>query len=264
MWINNINPVLLQLGPLQIRPYGIVYVLGFFFGIWWLHYLRRKDKINISKEQIWDFAFYLMLGVLIGSRLGLLFWYPQTYLFHPLNLFKFWEGGMSFHGGFLGVVLAGWLYCRKFKINFWKMADLMSFPTLLFLAIGRVANFLNGELVGRVWNGKGCVVFPSYDNLCRHPSTLYAFGKRLLISFYLLWLIFWQEFKPGFIFWNFVFFEGLGRILVDFFREDTLYFGFSIGQWLSLVMVIVAVFVFLKYYKEDWVKILKINKKQKE
>ena len=209
------------------------------------------------KDEIWDLVFYLMLGVLIGSRLFMIFWNPEIYLFKPWNLLFIWQGGMSFHGGFVGIVTATWLYCRKRKKDFWQIADILSVPAILVLALGRIANFINGELVGRVWNGSWCVVFPQYDEACRHPNMIYSAGQRLLVFLWLGWLSWKKEFTPGFIFWNFVFFEGIGRIVMDFFREDTLYFGFSVGQWFSVVMVLVAGYMFWTKYREDWRKVWK-------
>jgi len=257
MWVHNLNPVLLDLGPVEIRWYGLVYILGFFLAIAWLRYVSKKGFISLSKDEIWDFVFYLMVGVLVGSRLFMIFWNPEIYLLKPWNLLKIWEGGMSFHGGFVGIVTAAWLYCKKKKLHFWKMADVMSVPTIFALALGRLANFINGELVGRVWDGKWCVIFPDYGTECRHPNMVYSFFQRLIVSGWLFLLTFWKEFKPGFIFWNFVFWEGLGRIIVDFYREDTLYLSFSLGQWFSAVMVIVALVAFVKYYKEDWKKVFR-------
>ena len=257
MWIHNLDPTLVHIGPLEIRWYGLVYVLGFFLGIWWLHFARKKNWISLSKEEIWDFVFYLMLGVIIGARLFMIFWQPQIYLFKPWNLFKIWEGGMSFHGGFVGIVTAAWLFCKKKQWDFWKLADIMSVPTIFALALGRLANFINGELVGRIWNGTWCVIFPDYGSECRHPNMIYSFFQRMAVFGWLFFLMLWKQFKPGFIFWNFVFWEGLGRIIVDFYREDTLYFGFSLGQWFSLIMVVVALWVFVKYYLEDWKRILR-------
>ncbi len=263
MFIHNINPTLLSLGPLEIRWYGISYVLGFFLAIGWLYYLKKKGKLELSQDQIWDFMFWLMVGVLIGSRVFEVFWEPAYYLSNPLNFFKFWQGGMSFHGGFVGIVAAAYIYCKKYKLHFWKLADAMSIPTLFALALGRLANFANAELVGRLFNGKWCIDYSQNQYLanlpdgCRHPSTLYAAGKRFIVTGWLFLLTFWKQFKPGFIFWNFVFWEGLGRIIVDFYREDTLYYGFSLGQWFSLVMVAIATYFFHKYYKDDWEKILR-------
>lgn len=241
MWINTLNPVLVDFGFAQIRWYGLAYVFGFFLSVAWLFYLKKKGQLSLTKDQIWDFMFYVLLGVLIGSRLFEVFWEPQVYLYHPLNLLKIWEGGMSFHGGLVGIIVAGYLYCRKHKLSFYEVADALSFPTMFALALGRIANFMNGELVGRVWNGSWCVVFPGWDSLCRHPQALYAAGYRFLISGWLAILTLRKKFAPGFIFMNFVLLEGIGRFTVDFFREDVLYFGLSLGQWFSLVMVVVAV-----------------------
>lgn len=255
MWIHNINPILLKLGPLEIRYYGLIYVLGFFLALAWLFYLRKRDKIQLAKDELLDFTFYALLGVLVGSRLFMVFWEPGIYLKHPLELLKIWQGGMSFHGGLVGIIAASWLYCRKKKLNFWRMADILALPAMLALALGRVANFINGELVGRVWPGSWCVVFPQYDEQCRHPSILYAAAYRLIIFGELLWLSLQKgilNFKEGFIFWNFIFLEGTGRFIVDFWREDVLYLGLSLGQWFSLVMILAALIVFIKFYKEDW------------
>ena len=257
MFVHNLDPTLLSLGPLEIRWYGVIYVLGFFLSAWWMQYLAKKGKLNLNKEEIWDFLFYLILGVLIGARLFMIFWNPEIYLKNPLNLLKIWQGGMSFHGAFVGIVTVGWWYCKKKNLNFWRMADILSVPTMLGLALGRIANFINGELVGRVWSGKWCVVFPDFGDACRHPSTIYAALKRFVVFGWLLRLSFWMRFREGFIFWNFVFWEGLGRFVVDYFREDPIINGFSLGQWFSLAMVVVAGYMFWKYYQDDWKNIFK-------
>lgn len=269
MWVNNFNPIIvgktglipLDITPLEIRWYGVVYVLGFFLSIWWLNYLHQQGKLKLNRTEIWDLGFYALLGILIGSRLFEVFWEPAYYLSNPLNFLKFWQGGMSFHGGFVGIITACWLYCRKKKINFWEIADAFSVPTIFALALGRIANFINGELVGKVWESarenSWCVIFPNYDELCRHPQVLYSAGERFLVFFWLFWLSFRKKynFKPGFIFWNFVLWEGLGRFLIDFYREDILYFSLTVGQWFSAVMVVVAGFLLWKKYQEDIVKI---------
>ncbi|MBI2662371.1 prolipoprotein diacylglyceryl transferase [Candidatus Woesearchaeota archaeon] len=257
MWVNTIDPVLVHLGLLEIRWYGIIYVLGFFLSVWWLHYLSKKGKVPLKGEEIWDFIFYAMLGVLIGSRLFEVFWEPNYYLSNPFNFLKFWQGGMSFHGGFAGIVTASWIYCKAKKINFWQMADMMSFPTILALGLGRIANFANGELWGTVWSGKWCVVFPRYDDLCRHPSVLYSAGQRLILSGWLCWLTLKREFKRGFVFWNFVLWEGVGRFIIDFWREDVMVYGLTIGQWFSIIMIIIALRALLIGYRGELGKIFK-------
>jgi phosphatidylglycerol---prolipoprotein diacylglyceryl transferase len=254
MYIHNINPTLLQLGPLEIRWYGLVYVFGFLVTAYWLN--KYKTQVNLTKEQVWDLLFYIIVGLLIGARVFMIFWQPKIYLLNPLNLFKIWQGGMSFHGGLIGSILGTLLYTKKNNLNFLKIADLVSIPAIFALALGRIANFINGELVGRIYNGSWCVIFPN-ETSCRHPSTLYAAGKRFLITGWLIWLQLTKTFKPGFIFWNLIFWDGLGRIIVDFYRENTLYLNLSLGQWFSLVMVITSFYFFKKYYKDDWLKLLK-------
>ncbi len=253
MWINNLNPVLLHLGPVQIRWYGLVYVAGFFFAIWWLHHLSKRGGIQLTSDDIWDMMFYLMLGVLIGSRLFEVFWEPTYYLTNPLNFLKIWQGGMSFHGGFVGIITATYLYCKKKQLNFWQIADVMSFPTMFALAFGRIANFINGELVGRIWNGSWCVIFPNYDINCRHPSILYAAAQRFLLAGWLCYLTLKRTFKPGFIFWNFVLFEGVGRFIIDYWREDTLYFNqtLTMGQIFSSLMIFISLYILITKYSSD-------------
>jgi phosphatidylglycerol---prolipoprotein diacylglyceryl transferase len=258
MYVHSLNPTLLHLGPLEIRWYGLVYILGFFLAVWWLQYAWKKEWISLRKEQIWDLMFYVLVGVLLGSRLFMVFWNPEIYLLKPWNLLFIWQGGMSFHGGFIGATVGTWWYCKRFHLNFWKVADLLSVPIILALGLGRIANFINGELWGRVFNGSWCVNFKNTGggDVCRHPSTLYAAGKRFLIFGWLFWLSLKQKFTPGFIFWNLVFWEGLGRIIVDFYRENALFWGFSLGQWFSLVMVLVALWMFVKKYGDDWKSLL--------
>ena len=204
MWTYNLNPTILELGPFEIRWYGLVYVIGFLLAIWWLSKAQKRGKIELAREQVWDLVFYLMIGLIIGARLFMIFWDPEIFLLHPLNLLKIWEGGMSFHGGLVGIVVAAWLYCRKKQLNFWKIADIVAVPAIFALALGRIANFINGELVGRVWNGRWCVVFPDYGNECRHPNMIYSFFQRMAVFGWLYFLSVWKEFKPGFIFWNLV------------------------------------------------------------
>lgn len=259
MWIHNLDPVILRLGFLEIRHYGLVYIFGFLISLGWMFYLKKRGRVKLDKEEIWDLSFWLMLGLLIGSRVFEVFWEPGIYLTRPWELLMVWKGGMSFHGGLAGIIIAAWLFCKKKRISFYKIADLLSVPTIFALALGRIANFINGELVGRITSVDWCVVFPGYDQACRHPSTLYSAGKRFLVFGWLLFLSFKQEFKAGFIFWNFIFWVGLGRIIIDFYREDILYLGFSLGQWFSLVMVIAALAMFIRCYQKDWKNLLKIR-----
>ncbi|MFA6461265.1 MAG: prolipoprotein diacylglyceryl transferase [Candidatus Woesearchaeota archaeon] len=257
MWVNTLNPILLDLGFAQIRWYGLAYVLGFFLCVWWLHHLSKKGQLKLNPEQTWDLMFWAMVGVLIGSRLFEVFWEPGYYLLNPLNFFKFWQGGMSFHGGLVGIIVAVYLYCKKTQLKFWEMADALSFPTMFALALGRIANFINGELVGKVWNGSWCVVFPQHDTQCRHPQVLYGAAYRFLFSFWLVFLTLKTKFKAGFIFLNFVLLEGIARFILDFFREDPTWLSLTPGQWFSLIMILVSGYLLWKYHRQDWKSIIR-------
>ena len=151
MFTHNLNPIIFSIGPLDIRWYSIAYILGFILAIWVLNYFRKKGEISLTKEEIYDFIFYLIIGVIIGGRLGhVLFWEPMYYLANPLKIFFVWEGGMAFHGGLIGAILAGWYFTNKksikSKITFLKIADIVSIAAMFAWVLGRLANFINGEL----------------------------------------------------------------------------------------------------------------------
>lgn len=246
MFIHNINPVMFTMGTLEIRYYGLVYVLGFLL-VYWI--LRKRSK-TLSHDQIDSLMIYLFVGLLAGARLfEAIFWQSSYYFSNPLKIFYIWEGGMSFHGGFVGIVVAGYLFSKKYKINFFELADMLSIPAVLGLAVGRIANFINGELPGKIADVNWCVKFPNFEG-CRHPYTLYLALKRFAV-FGLLIFLDKKEYKPGFIFWNFVLWDGAGRLIFDFYKDEILYFGLAPGQWLSIVMIIVAGFFLWYNYKED-------------
>ncbi|MFH1456393.1 MAG: prolipoprotein diacylglyceryl transferase [archaeon] len=254
MWIHNLDPTLLTFGPFEIRYYGLVYVIGFLFVLFFLEYMRKKNKVPLNKEQIYDLIFYLILGVLIGSRLfHVIFWEPSYYLAQPWKILYFWQGGMSFHGGLLGVILVGLWFSKKNNIKFLQLADIISIPAVIILAFGRIANFINGELPGTPTESSWCVIFPGYEE-CRHPIQLYSALKRFLVAGVLV-LINLNKHKPGFIFLNLIFFMGLGRFFIDFLREDARWLGLSAGQYFSLAMVLITTYIFLKYYKKECKKL---------
>ena len=257
------NPIALSLGPIEIRWYGLVYVFGFIITFLWLNWLVNKKEINMTKNDLYDWVFYLMLAVLVGSRLfHIIFWDPIYYLTNPLHIFAFWEGGMSFHGGFFGVVLTTylfWLKRLKNKISLAKLLDVLAIPSLFALALGRIANFINGELPGKATDFSWCWYFPGYDG-CRHPQVLYSAAKRFAIVGWLLFL-FWKnvkaKFKDGFIAVNMLTLVGLGRFIIDFWRDDPTFLTLTAGQYLSLVMILSGIYVWAKYYKKDTKKIFK-------
>ncbi len=249
--INNINPTLLKLGFLEIRYYGLVYVLGAIVGLLVLQYYRKKGKIELSKDEVWDLVFWLMVGLVVGARVfEIVFWQPGYYLGNPLEIFKVWKGGMSFHGGMVGLITAGYLFSRKKRVNFWKLADIIAIPAILVAGLGRLANFTNSEFYGSASNMPWCVVFKKIDEVCRHPYQFYAALQRWLVGGVLAW-IFLKDRKPGFIFWLLILFEGVGRILVDTVRVEAKFLFLSMGQWLSAVMVVVALVVLIKGYRKE-------------
>ncbi len=251
MITHNLNSVLFSIGPFEVRYYGLVYVVGFLLGAYTLQYFRRKGRLELSKEEIWDLVFYLMVGVVVGARLfEVLVWSPSYYLANPLKILYVWEGGMAFHGGLIGVLVAGWLYKRKRpNLNYLQIADMLSIPAIFALGLGRIANFINAELWGIFSNLPWCVNFPDVKG-CRHPVQIYSALKRFALAG-LLALLWFKPRKHGFIFFNLLLWTGLGRFFIDFLREDVSYLGLSIGQYSSLMMVLAAVFVLVRYYKPD-------------
>src|SRR3989344_5785490 len=178
MFINNINPTLLHIGFLEIRYYGLVYLLGFI--LLYLFLNKNKDKISMTKDDIYNLIFYIFLGILIGSRALHILWELPYYISNPIKIFYFWEGGMAFHGDLIGTAIASYYFCRKKKISIAKLADIIVIPAVIVLALGRIANFINGELYGTITNAPWCVKFSDAEG-CRHPAQLYSALKRFIV-----------------------------------------------------------------------------------
>jgi len=250
-----INPVFLELGPLQFRWYGLMYLLGL-TGAYFLIKARVAAKgLPLSREHIYDMVVWAALGVFVGGRLGYtLFYNFPYYLQHPTKIIAVWEGGMSFHGGLLGTIIALLWYSKRQGIPSYTVADLAAGATPIGLGFGRIGNFINGELFGRATDVEWCMVFPSGGPACRHPSQLYeAFleGPLLLI---VLSLIAKRPTPPGTMFWSFIAGYGLCRFIVEFFREPDAHLGliigsFSMGQLLSMPMVILGTFMLALGYQ---------------
>lgn len=255
MFYHNINPTLVTLGPFEIRYYGLVYAIGFIAAYFLLRWIAKKDKIrNLTPDRTDILIIYLILGAIIGARVLLfVFYHPATFITNPLEVLIIWHGGMSFHGGLIGAVIAGLLFCRKYKVSFYKLGDFLVIPLAFFLFIGRIANFINGELVGTRTNVPWCVVFPGYEG-CRHPSQLYEALKNLVIFFVLLFVYtkenIKKRLKDGVIFWSFVLMYGVLRFILNFWRESPRFLGISGGQYLSLAMALVAIVALLLIHKK--------------
>jgi len=242
MFAHNFSPILIDIGPVEIRWYGLVWALGFLLA--YLALQKNKECLDMSHEQVESFFFYFMLSVLVGARLfHVLFWGASYYFTHPQKILAVWEGGLAFHGGLVGGIALTYFFTKKHNLSWEKIFDVLTIPAALALAFGRLANFMNGELWGGVTTVSWCFTDQGIEG-CRHPSTLYAAAGRFLSFFYLYYLS-KKEQKDGYLFWQFVLWMGVVRIIVDFFRADQLYLALTAGQWFSVAMVVVSVY-FLK------------------
>lgn len=250
MIYHNINPTLLELGPLQVRYYGIIFALGFIISYFILVRLAKERKLNLSNQDVMDLLVYVALGVIIGSRLFYTFIYnPAYYLSKPWEIFYIWQGGLSFHGGLIGALIAAYIFTKLRKVSLLELADIAVIPLALGLFLGRIANFINAELVGRISDAPWCVKFPGYEE-CRHPSQLYESAKNLLI-FSVLWLSRKKQLRKGALFSYFLLMYSALRFFIEFFREPDSQLGFffgwlSMGQILSILMFVSG--VVLLYY----------------
>lgn len=246
-----IDPVAFSLGPIKVHWYGLMYLAGFFIA-WLLAHLRVKlYHLDWTSEQISDLIFYAALGVIIGGRLGYMLFYNTQHLFtRPWELLKLWEGGMSFHGGLLGVAVAMFLFARKVKKPFVEITDFLAPLVPLGLAAGRIGNFINGELWGRVTNVPWAIVFPHSDGQPRHPSQLYEFGLEGLALFIFLW---WYAAKPrpkGAISAMFLIGYAVCRLIAECFRQPDVQLGYiafdwlTMGQLLSIPMLVAGLWLF--------------------
>jgi len=254
MFYHNINPVLFNLGPFEIRYYGLVYAIGFLAVYFLFRWLAKKGEIkNFTLDKADALTLYLIIGaIFVVFLLLFIFYSPATLFSDPLEIFRLWNGGMSFHGGIIGAVASCLIFCKRHKINFYKLADFAVLPLSFFLIFGRIANFINGELVGTKTSVPWCVVFKDYDG-CRHPSQLYEAAKNLVMFISLSILYFSKsiknKLKDGIIFWLFVMMYGVMRFIITFCRDDPRYFGLSMGQYLCIAMVILSVIFLFKIQK---------------
>lgn len=262
MLFHNINPVLLELGPFQVRYYGLFYALGFVIAYFLIYHLAKRRKLSITKDDVADLLVYALIGVVSGARIVyVVFYNPMFYLQNPLEVFAVWHGGLSFHGGLLGAMAASYIFCKKKKIDFYDLADIAVIPAALALALGRIGNFINAELVGRVTDVSWCIdysksQFAEKINGCRHPSQIYESIKNLAI-FAVLWLIKGKSLPKGFMFWSFVTMYGLLRAIAEFFRQPDEQIGFifnyfTMGQLLSFPLFLIGMYMLIKLSKKDF------------
>jgi len=252
-----IDPVLIHLGPVRIRWYGMMYLLGFLIGYLLLRKQIREGTFRVTLDQLGDLTTALILGVILGGRLGYVLFYDfSTYLHHPLQVFAIWNGGMSFHGGLLGTLVAGALYCRTQRLPFLAVADRVAVVVPVGLGLGRIANFINNELVGRVTDVPWGMVFPGYGDRPRHPSQLYEALLEGLVLFTVMWLMRKRLMAPGALLGLFLVLYASFRIFVEFFRQPDPQLGFLIlgatmGQLLSAAMAAFGVWLLVTAKRRD-------------
>lgn len=254
MTFPQIDPVIFQIGPLAVRWYGLMYLLGFGAAYLLISHLSRLRNLALTKDGISDLLFYGVLGVVLGGRLGyVLFYNPAQYLSRPLEVFAVWQGGMSFHGGLLGVVAASVIFCWRRKLPILLAGDVLSTSATIGLGLGRIGNFINGELWGRVTDQPWGVVFPGGGSLPRHPSQLYEATLEGLVLFIILYLLHRLKVTEGVPFFSFFIGYGLFRFLVEFVRQPDAHLGFlwggaTMGQLLSLPMILFGLLGLLYLY----------------
>ncbi|KPJ92135.1 MAG: prolipoprotein diacylglyceryl transferase [Gammaproteobacteria bacterium SG8_11] len=245
-----IDPVAFEIGPLAVHWYGLMYLVGFAGG-WWLGMVRAKrPDSGWVPEQVTDALFYVALGVVLGGRIGYVLFYASDELFaDPLVLLRLWEGGMSFHGGFLGVLLGMWWFTRKYGKKFFDVMDFVAPLATIGLGAGRLGNFFNGELWGRVSDAPWAMVFPGAGALPRHPSQLYEFLLEGVALFIILWTFSAKPRPRMAVSGLFSLCYGVFRFGVEFFRQPDAHMGDSgfiafgwltTGQLLSAPMILVG------------------------
>ena len=252
----NFDPIAFSIGPFAVRWYGLTYLVAFALVLILGRWRIAHGKTMLTARDLDDLLFFGMLGTIVGGRLGyVLFYKASFYLEHPLDLFKVWEGGMSFHGGLIGVIVAMLVFAKRRGYTFWQVADFVAPLVPTGLAAGRTGNFINGELWGRTSDVPWAMIFPqAHDGLARHPSQLYEVGLEGIALFILVW---WFARRPrpiGAVSGVFLIGYGLARFCVEFTREPDDFLGLlalnlSMGQWLSIPMILAGVFVLVWSYR---------------
>ena len=258
MYTHNLDPVLIDFGFLVIRWYSLAYIFGILIG-WWLGkriILKRFQNLNFNIKEFDNLITYIIISMLLGGRIGyILFYNFEYYLSNPLDVLKIWEGGMSFHGALIGIILGTYWFSIKKNIPTFFLLDIIAFVAPIGIFFGRIANFINGELVGKTTDVFWGVIFPKIDNNIRHPSQLYeAFFEGVVLFIIMNLILFKNNYKTGTCSYIFLIFYGIFRTFSEFFREPDLQVGYlfnqiSMGMMLSFLMILSGIIIFLK--KDD-------------
>ncbi len=254
MYTHNLDPILLSFGFLSIRWYSLSYVFGITLG-WWLgkkiiNHVLKISELKFDIKEFDDLITIIIISIVIGGRLGyVIFYNPEYYISHPMDIFKVWEGGMSFHGALIGVIFGTFFFSSKRNISAFFLLDIIACVAPIGIFLGRIANFINGELIGKVTNVPWGVIFPAVDTLARHPSQLYeAILEGLVLFFILNKIILREVYKLGFCSSLFLIYYGVFRIISEFFREPDTQLGylfnlFSMGTILSFLMILAGLLI---------------------
>ena len=262
MFTHNLDPVLFDFGFMAVRWYSLAYIAGILIG-WWLGkkiIIKRFQNTDrqLDLREFDDLITYLIISIIVGGRIGYIVFYNlEYYALNPLDIFKIWEGGMSFHGALIGIIIGTYLFSIKRKISCFFLLDIIACVSPIGIFFGRIANFINGELVGKVTHVSWGVIFPNLDMLPRHPSQLYeAFLEGIVLFFILNTFIFKNNYRTGACSFLFLIFYGFFRIISELFREPDSQIGyvfnlFSIGTILSFIMMLIGILIFTFVRKNE-------------
>jgi len=250
MFINNFDPVALSFFSLEVRWYSLAYIFGIIFGWIYCKKLINDKKLNYLFD---NYVTYLIVGIILGGRLGYVIFYNlDFYIRNPLEIFMIWTGGMSFHGALIGIIISSYFFSKKNKQQIFFFLDLVAISSPIGIFFGRIANFVNGELIGKTTDANWGVIFPLIDNYPRHPSQLYeAFLEGILLFFLMNLIYFRKNYKIGDCSYSFLIFYGILRIISEFFREPDVQIGYlfssiSMGIALSAAMICAGTFLYFR------------------
>ncbi|MET0365757.1 MAG: prolipoprotein diacylglyceryl transferase [Sphingobium sp.] len=248
-----LDPVAIDLGFFTIKWYSLAYLAGILIGYWYLSVLLRQPGAPMAQRHADDMVFYATLGIIIGGRLGYVFFYGPEILSHPADIFKLWNGGMSLHGGTVGVLIAIWWLTRANQLSFLRVCDYIACVVPFGLCFGRIANFINGELWGKVTDVPWAIIFPTGGDSPRHPSQLYEAALEGPLMFAILAFFFWKteaRYQPGKLFGIAALTYGAARFGVEYFREADAQLmefaertGLHMGQWLTIPMLLIGLWL---------------------
>ena len=265
MYIHDLDPVLINFGFFEIRWYSLAYMLGVLIG-WWIAkkiiLFKVKNRIIVfDVKKFDDLISYIIISIILGGRLGYIVFYNSSYYFNnPLDIFKIWKGGMSFHGALIGVILGTFLFAKKIKINLFFFLDVIASVAPIGIFFGRIANFINGELYGKPSNVFWSVIFPKVDKISRHPSQLYeALLEGIILLIILISVVYNKKTKTGVVSALFMIFYGFFRIIAEQFREPDIQVGylfnlFTMGSVLSFSMILIGLFILKKATNNEYAK----------